>query len=210
MRADMTELLGSREIFWDLQEVAKANERVLDPGAFFGWMCGNYIASMSIGIRKFVDEDRRSESLWRMLYQMLEHPGIIDVDAHARMYRSTPMGVGFGRRCFFNVAGDGVRCLSQRHIRSDLHKLEDACERVRRFVNKRIAHRTSPGKIRRLPKFSDVDKALDTLDEILCKYDMLLTARGATSCHATRQYNWQAVLWEPWIPAGSPLHPGAL
>lgn len=208
MRHDLTDLLGRREIFWELQEVAKENGKILSPGAFFDWMCANYISAVSIGIRRFVDQHKGSHSLWRMLYEMLQHPGVLDREAHARMYMSTPMGVEFGRQCFNNVSGDASRIL-QPSIRSDLRQLEDASDRVRRFVNKRIAHRTSPGEIRRMPKFEEVDAALNKLDELLSKYNFLLTAQGTDTFHATRQYDWREVLWEPWIPMGSSLRPEA-
>ena len=202
----MTDLLGRREIFWDLQEVAKENPVILRPGAFFDWMCRNYIAAISVGIRSFVDQHKGSHSLWRLLYEILEHPCSLDRETHARMYRATPMGIDFGRTCFNNVSG-GAPHILQRTIRSDLRQLEDASERVRRFVNKRIAHRTNPGEMRRLPKFDEVDAALDKIDKLLAKYNFLLTAQGIESFQATRQYNWQEVLWEPWIPKDSKLHP---
>ena len=115
----------------------------------------------------------------------------------------------YGHITFDNVVGRGRLSLSAQAVRSDLRKLEDTSERVRRFINKRVAHRNSPGKIRRLPKFNELDAALDTLDNLLCKYNLLLTAQGGESMHATRQYNWRSVLWEPWIPKGSKLHPEA-
>jgi hypothetical protein len=207
MKADLTDLLGKREIFWELQEVAKANPAILTPGSFFDWMCRNYIAAASVGLRSFLDRSRDSHSLWRMLYEALENPGVINREFHVRMYRTTPSGLEMGNLTFDAVAGKRTRTLSQRAIRRDLRSLEDAGERIQRFVNKRIAHRTSPGQIRRLPKFNELDAAMNKVDEIFCKYNLLLTAQGLTTAHATRQYLWQEVLWEPWIPLGSQLRP---
>ena len=67
MRRDLTDLLGKREIFWDLQEIAKENQRILASGSFFDWMCRNYIVALTVGIRSFMDQSRDSQSLWRML-----------------------------------------------------------------------------------------------------------------------------------------------
>ncbi len=208
LRQDLTHLLGKREILWELQEVAKENKRVLNPGAFFEWMCQNYVVTVSVGIRSFTDQHPKSQSLWRILYEVLENPGVIERQAHVRMYVAAP-GAEYGHLTFDNVVGRGRAFLSAQAVRSDLRKLEDASERVRRFVNKRVAHRNAPGKIRRLPKFNDIDAALDVLDHLLCKYNLLLTAQGMESMRATRQYNWQSVLWEPWIPKDSKLHPNA-
>jgi hypothetical protein len=154
-----------------------------------------------------VDRSRDSHSLWRLLYEILENPGVISRAAHVRMYRSTPVGPALGHMSFDSVVGKGRQQLSQRAVRADLRRLEDASERVRRFVNKRIAHRTNPGDIRRLPTFNELDAALDKIDDVFCKYNLLLTAQGMTSAHATRQYDWREVLWEAWVPRGSKFRP---
>jgi hypothetical protein len=206
MRRDLSELFAKQEIFWDLQEVAKENKNVLAPGAFFDWMCQNHVVAVSVGIRSFVDQRIDSRSLWRMLYEILEHRDSITRDFHVQMYARAP-GLEYGHRTFDNVVGRGRTTLRERDIRSDLRRIENASERVRRFVNKRIAHRTAPGEMRRLPKFNELDAALTALDEVLCKYNLLLTAQGMDTVKATRQYSWQDVLHAPWVLPGSRLRP---
>lgn len=204
MRSELTDLYGRKEIFWDLQDVAKENPEILKNGSFFDWMCRNYIAAQAVGVRRFVDQDRKSHSLWRLLYEILEHPHSITRAAHVRMYRNTPIGERLGHLSFDNVVGKGRLELGPAAIRRDLKRLEDASDRIRRFVNKRVAHFTTSGSIRRLPKLNELDGTLDVIDEVFRKYDLLLTARGSTSSHATRQYDWKQVLWEPWVlPASS-------
>ncbi|UQS15179.1 hypothetical protein [Pseudomonas sp. HS6] len=207
MKRDLSDLLSKRETFWELQEVANENPKIMNPYSFFDWMCRNYVVSQAIGIRSFIDQSRDSRSLWRMLYEMLENPGIINRENHVRMYGRTQIGPELGHMTFNNVVGKGRSHLAQQATRSDLRVLEDASERVKRFVNKRIAHRTSPGELRRLPKFDELDMALQKLDEIFCKYNLLLTGEGISSLHAVRQFNWRDVLLEPWILKGSKLHP---
>ncbi|MBL8514624.1 MAG: hypothetical protein JNJ55_11595 [Betaproteobacteria bacterium] len=209
MSHDITDLLGKREMFWQLQEIAKDNKQILESGSFFDWMCRNYVVAQTVGLRSFMDQSKDSHSLWRMLFEILENPGVINRAVHVRMYRGAPMGEELGHRSFDAVAGKNVKQLSQNAVRADLRRLEDASERVRRFVNKRIAHRTSPGEIRRMPKFEEVDAALDVLDKIFCKYNLLLRAQGMSTCHAIRQYDWREVLWEPWVPKGSKFRPEA-
>lgn len=204
---DMTDLLGKREIFWELQAVARENPKILQQGSFFDWMCRNYIVAVTVGIRSFVDQSTNSRSLWRMLFEVLQHPGVINRKTHVRMYRATPIGDDLGHITFNGVVGKHRDRLPQDEVRRDLRRLEDVSSMVRRFVNKRIAHRAKPGALRRIPKFNDVDAALDVLDQILCKYNLLLRAEGTSSMHATRQYDWREVLWEPWILKGSTLRP---
>ena len=209
MKKDLTHLLGKREIFWELQDVAKENHRILEHGSFFDWMCTNYIATAAIGIRTFADHRRDVHSLWRMLYEMLEHPGVLSRRAHKAFYRGTPRFPDFdlADRSFDNIAGKGKSAISQQDIRRDLREIEDSSERVRKFANKRVAHRTPAGQLRRLPKFNELDASMDTIDRLFCKYNLVLTASGMTSVFATRQYNWMEVLYEPWILPGSKFRP---
>lgn len=200
MTRDLSDLLGKREIFWELQDIAKNNPKFLSPQAFFDWMCRNYIAAASIGIRSFNDLSPDSHSLGRLLYEIIERPGCISRRSHIALYRGMPNGSFHGNRTFDINVGEGAHYVSSRTVRSDLRTLEEDLSRVRLFVNKRIAHRTGSGALRRVPTFNEMDAALDTLDRTLCKYRLLLTASGMTSCFATRQYNWRSVLYDPWIP----------
>jgi hypothetical protein len=197
MLDEMTDLLGKREIFWELQDVAKKNHKILSPGAFFHWLSTNYIVAITIGARKFVDQSSGSHSLWRMLIEILEHPGSISRRSHTSFYRDTP--AGFGNTSFSKIAATKGQFLSEKRVRSDLQTIENASARIRRFVNKRIAHLTPKGQLRRVPNFNELDAALDTIDQILCKYNLLLRAQGLSSAKATRQYDWTEVLTIPWI-----------
>ena len=72
-------------------------------------------------------------------------------------------------------------------------------QEVRRFVNKLVVHRAHPVRIRNPLKYHEIDDALEMLDKILCKYNLLLTAAGLQTTRATRQYNWKSVLHQAWI-----------
>lgn len=194
---EMTDLLAKREIFWDLQNVAKKNPKVLNPAAFFHWLSTNYIIAMTMGARRFVDQSKNSHSLWRMLFEILEHPGVISRRSHTSFYRNTPPG--FGNTSFSNIAYTKGRYLPQQRVRSDLRAIENASVRIRRFVNKRVAHLAAEGQLRRAPNFNELDSAFDTIDRILCKYNLLLRGQGMSSAKATRQYDWTEVLTTAWI-----------
>src|SRR5215813_12370502 len=82
MYRDLSDMLAKRDVFWQLQEIAKENPKILTPGEFFDWMCRNYITAITVGIRSFVDHSNNVHSLWRMLYEILEHPKVINRNAH--------------------------------------------------------------------------------------------------------------------------------
>ena len=211
MSADLSHLLGKREIFWELQEIAKENQRILEHGSFFDWMCTNYIAAVTMGVRGFTDQSHDVRSLWRLLYGILENPGVISRNSHRALYRGTLNSPDFdmANSAFDNVAGKGRNVLRQRNVTKDLRDLEDSTDRVRKFVNKRIAHRITAGRLRRPPNFNELDESMDTIVRIFCKYSLLLSASGKSSVCATRQSDWMEVLHEAWIQPGSKFRPEA-
>ena len=97
MKSGLAHLLGKREIFRDLQKIARENRRILEHGAFFDWMCTNYTVAVTIGVRSFTDQSRKVDSLWRLLYEALENPGVFSRRAHQALYRSTSALPGFDR-----------------------------------------------------------------------------------------------------------------
>jgi len=206
---DLSDLLGKREIFWELQEIAKENPRITEHGAFFDWMCRSYISAATMSVRGFVDLRNDVHSLGRILYEILKHPGIINRRAHRALYNNVPedMREFLANTTFNNLVGNSLNTLPQRVVRSDLRSLEDSTARIVTFTHKRIAHRASPGELRRNPVFTELDAAMNALDAMFCKYNTLLTASGMSSVFATRQYNWKEVLYEPWIIPGSKFHP---
>ena len=209
MSADLSHLLGKREIFWELQEIANENPDIIKEDTFFYWMCNNYIAAVTLDVRGYVDQSNDVHSLWRLLYEILEHPKVINRRCHRTLYHGTPKNPYFDMAdsTFNNVAGMHRESLTQSSIRKDLRELEDCSERVRKFANKRIAHRTSAGEIRRHPNFNEFDKAINTIDRIFCKYNLLLTAQEMSSTFATRQYDWMETLHEAWVKPGSKFRP---
>lgn len=197
MITHMGELLESREIFLGLQEIARNNPKILDPGDFVDWMYNNYITHLTVGARKFTDRDNRSQSLGTMLSQILEHPEAINLRAYKTLYSSRM--IEYSDKHFYHLIGCRKENLSKSLIRSDIRRIKEATKRVHKFVNKRVAHFNSPGKIRRLPTFDELYGVLDTLNELLCKYDCLLNGSGEETTYETPTYNWKEVLYEPWI-----------
>ena len=78
--------------------------------------------------RQAVRHRRRLSFAERMLFEILEHPGVVSRRSHVSFYRNTLRG--FGDACFDNVIGSKGKCLSQKQIRSDLRSIEDASLRL--------------------------------------------------------------------------------
>jgi len=195
LNSQLSDLLEKRNIFWQLQDIAKENKEILKPGTFFDWMCSNYNYAITVGIRKFDDQDSRSRSLLNMLSLILKHPGVIKRSNHKAMYRKGYKALG--GVTFDKLVGRGIKRLPQLLIRSDIRNLKIAIKRIRRVVNKDFAHFGIAGSIRKYLTYSEVEKALDTIEEILNKYNLLLT--GINQEFDFKNDSWKQVLQKQWV-----------
>jgi len=81
---------------------------------------------------------------------------------------------------------------------SDLHELSLAASVVEDFADKRIAHHDKrQPKI--LPRFEQVDRCLDTLDRVYCKYPGVFHASDMSSLMPVYQYDWKKIFTVPWL-----------
>ena len=194
---DLGNLLVKKQVFEELMTIVSANAATRDPGTFLDWLVDNYVTATAIGIRRVTDAHRHSCSLGRILVEMVEHPHIMSRRAHQSLYRKS---VGDADRTFDRIAGKNRRFVSQRVLRRDLRALRQAEERVRRYVNKRIAHTARPGAIRRLPTFGELHNALSVLDRIARRYNLLLTAYSVGTSRPILFDDWRKVLRTAWWP----------
>lgn len=186
------------ENFETLRGIARANPAVHHPADFYNWITGSYASAATMAIRRCDDVSWDSQSLGRMLYEMLEHPDVMTRRAHLALYTSSS---NFGHWTFDSIAGVGRQALGPRVIRRDLRRVERACSRIRRYANKRVAHRAGRGAIRRAPEFVDIKKALCELEDVAKTYHTLFTAKSLADLKPVRTYDWRVVFTRAWLSA---------
>lgn len=195
----------------------QANPALQVPSSFYDMMRATYIESMSVGVRRLVDWDRRSISFVRLMDDIADHPEVISRPRFVRSPRrraalSDDAGIrsrtlsarSFMRQRVLHPGFDRFAGVGGRHVRRSLinsHKrrLVRAHDRLRRFVNKHVAH-TSQHPMRRLPTFADLDACIDLLEELLIEYVELIEGKGLTDVLPVWQYDWKAPFRVAWLP----------
>ena len=195
--ADIRELLISRDIFWEMQQIIKANPRIHTPNAFFRWMARIYGNDAAIGIRRQQDIDDRNKpiTLSRLLKDIQNNPQVLSRDRYVALYREDMKELG--HRNFDEIVGGGRDYINPEMVSNDLEQLGDKAQNIKGYVNKRIAHfdKYPP---RELPTFKEVDECLELFEDLLKKY--LLIFRAATyEILPIRNYDWKQIFREPWI-----------
>lgn len=200
IKRDMGDLLTSRMIFNELGEIIKKNTALQKtPGLFFEWIKDNYVARMAVAVRRLADQDKRSISLLNLITELQKNK-----DALSRKYFLSKYSMAdhdMADPDYDSFACKNSKSLSDFKLKSDKIKILKHTKKIKCFVDKWVAHHDYDRSvaIKKLPTFSDLNDTLNQLDEITCKYDMLLTGGGMTSCEPTIQFYWKEPLTIPWI-----------
>jgi len=197
---DIGWLLTSHDIFEEIQKIVKSNELIQSPGLLHRWMTSNYAARVSISIRRLDDHNKRCISLYRLIEDIAENPDVITRNYYISRYPEWMRNRGLADSDFDKFAKKGSNLISKFKLKKDMRRLDKDTIQIRKFVNKWIAHRDIKRKKFSIPTVEDTKKALnDIIDNLFCKYSMLLTGGGLSTRKPTIAYDWKEPLRHPWI-----------
>lgn len=200
---DVQEILLRRHVFHRLQEIVAANPRLNRPSYLYEYLTGTYAASAAIGVRRHArrDEPGRDASLIGLLYDVRRTPEVLTRARHVALYEEVGMPADLAEREFDRLAGPRAPRLTKRCVQGDIDLLRSAAGQLERYATQRIAHldKEEPTVI---PKFEDLDHALDVFEQLVKRYRLLLRGDGGDVVPVIA-YPWEAVLTEPWIPPGA-------
>lgn len=204
------DLAVRRHLFVEFRFLVEANPRLAKADStFFDWLVLNYSDAMAIGIRRQVDPHRDAVSLLRILEEIAARPQLVSRTAFVARYRgqrprNTELGrleqdalreIGHAR--FDEIVSKGRSSLSTADLRRDLRRLRVAEGKVRRFANRRVAHRDRR-VVRSLPTFAELHTAVDGIAEIVIKYGELLGLDEPRKLVPVWQSDWKRVFRFAW------------
>jgi hypothetical protein len=196
IEVEVRDLLALRHVFWEVQKIIRANRRIQKPSAFYRWMGATYSASISVGIRRQLDERQDSVSLVRLLADIAKRPRVLSRERY-RLVRGDPSALADPE--FDGWAGPGQRFAPASQVQDDLDRLKTQSEAIKEYASKKVAHvdETGPSNV---PSFNDIDKRLDLLEESVKRYRQRL--RGIAPMQLLPRWpdDWKDVFREPWIP----------
>lgn len=203
VKPEIHELAAQRYLFRETLTIRNQNPLLLKPNAFFRWLVANYVAAQCVGVRKQLDWNPRSASLLRLLSEIHCLPEALTAASHTRLYPRDQRvrALGLFERLFASSGGH----ISSRVVSADIRTLKESGSRIRRIVNKRIAHLDRPGAIRKIPTFDELDGALDVIENMYMKYHLALTGQSLTQMAPVPQVDWKWILAEPWITSAGTM-----
>lgn len=192
-------LLTSHDVFEEVARIVKTNTKIQSPALYHRWLNNNYLSSVSTGIRRLSDRSRKSLSLYRLIEDMSRHPAVITRDYFTSTYPKWMRKEGLADYDYDRFATKKSNVLSVPRLKKDLSRLKRETARVKTFTDKWIAHLDLDRKKFKRPTYSNISATLKHLDELYCRYYLLLTRGGMTTCKPVLQYDWRTPLRYPWI-----------
>ncbi len=196
---DLGWLLTSNDIFERVRNIVDSNKRIQSPDLFHRWIIDNYVARVAVGIGRLNDHDCRTISLHRLIKDISENLEAMTRDYFVSRYPDWMRDKGVTDHDFDKFAEKNSRLISPGRLNGDIDLLDEETRLVKDFRDQWIAHFDSNREIKRMPTFEDVDKSLQVIDCIFCKYYLLVDGGGMTTRKPALQFDWKEPLKHAWI-----------
>jgi hypothetical protein len=186
----------------------------LPESAYWRYYLNIYTETQAMAVRRQADLRRGVASLAKLLSQITEDAkrltpewwaglwNIDEEDDYERTYARGQWDAEYGGKV-------GVH-LDPAIPAKDLDRLIAGSKKVKKYVDKHVAHSEDPGPAPKDPGptpveatlyVSDVHDAIDLINEVFKRYYRLFEAASIT-LEPVIQHDWQAIFREPWIPPG--------
>ena len=197
-------MMENHSIFQEIVGFSKNNSKINVGNSFWDFLKESYVALMVSAVCRQVDSDSRSSSLINFLNKILQADVTVLITKkwYADQYhREDDIMPGFmegvGRDHFEENFGK-EDFIDPTIIRKDLDRLIQNTKKIKKFRNKRIAHRDKNNNLKFDINFNDLDQAIETVRELASKYSSLLK-QGGNDLVPIDQTDWQEIFTVPWI-----------
>lgn len=197
--SDLGDLLTDQDIFNQLCKIVDSNRRIRSQSAYFGWLRDNYVNSVVVRIVRLNDHDNRTVSLHNLIKEILQSPEAITRDYFVSEYPQWIQDMGMGDLDFDKFSELGEQHVSTDKLNADIALLDENTALIKNYRDQWIAHWDQNREIDRLPTFNDVEEAIRVIDNIFCKYYLLLKRAGLTTRKPVLQFDWKEPLRYAWI-----------
>ena len=192
-----------RDYWRGLVEMTQENDGI-PPSTFFDALGVWYVAAQATAVRRQLDRDPRSISLWRLLGDIAEHPEVMTRERHVALWledtddeRERAHNERRANENYDKFAGEGNDVIAPERTLEDRERLVTLAKPITDHVNKSVAH-TDEENLAAVPTWEDLNAALDELGELLKKYVSLLKAEWLARVAPVQQTPWERAFTVAW------------
>jgi len=193
-----------RAVFQKVIEIADNNEQ-LPESLFWGYFQDTYAVTQGAAVRRQAEVSDRVVSLGLLIAEIGKDPERLSRKVWTGMWERDPrpeieqLREREADRAFTDqFAPGGGNYLDPAIPKADLATLKKTAKSVTGYVNRHIAHSDrNPAPI--VPKFSDLNAAIDVVGDLFTRYGNLLTASTFVTLVPEPQHDWLAIFRVPWL-----------
>ena len=100
---------------------------------------------------------------------------------------------------FNKFAEKGAEKLNTDWLDKDIAEIKNQTKQVKAFIDKWVVHHDQRRQQINVPTFGNVDSALQFLDEMICKYHLLLAGSDLSGSCMPVAGNWKNIVRRVWI-----------
>jgi hypothetical protein len=195
----VSKLLENRFFFREFMSIVEANPELPENNYFIIWIWENYLLNAAMGVRRFVDKNPESISLYLLLIDLMKNPEILS----RKRYKALFKGTGFEddnnyiNLCFDKLVGKANEHINPADVNNDINKLIKRTEVLKTYVNNIVAH-LDKAKLEKLPTIGDLDDAINLITELVQKYYAIFHAAWVEP-QPIPQVPWKNIFKVPWI-----------
>ena len=191
---EVHELFNQVHVFRSWNDiVGAAVDESKKPGFFHAWVTHNYLDSISSGVRRLSDSDARTNSLRRLLDEIEEDAA--QLTREWWMSRALEGAEGTWERRFLELS-NGTESLDPQVVSNDRERLLEACEAMKGYVDKHIAHLDADRDGIDMPTIGDAHTAVKVIYQIYHRWYQIVTGDALAPLEPPR---WEHVLSVAWI-----------
>ena len=191
---EVHEIVQQVHIFQSWTEaVEAADEKSKKPGFLHNWTAHNYLDSIAVGVRRLSDRDDRTRSLRRLLEEVEE--GAEQLTREWWMSRA-PEDLEDTWAAQFEEISRGNPNVDAGVVREDRKRLVNACEIIKAYVDKHIAHLDADREEIEMPTIGDAHDAISVIYQVFHRWYQVITGAALALVQPPR---WEHVLAMPWI-----------
>lgn len=226
IRDEIQGLVVDANIFWEVQDIIRANPRIQKPNTFYRYLGRTYLSHALAGLRRQIKPQKDSISFVGLLDDILKNPESLSRDYYRSLCAypdgpdispiETEGGKGLQEvgitgtsqqkdlikmNAFAPYADASGKHVCPTMVEADLKRLKSAVEIHEAIADIRIAHWDKDDS-EDIPTFGELEDCIKLLDRTYVKYHFLFYAESVDTTMPTYQYKWKTVFLEPWLKIG--------
>lgn len=199
IKLQIQDLVMTKHTFHEVQKMIRENETLQTSNSFYKYLTITYVSHVVMGVRRQIKHDPQSVSFVQLLEELAATPQVLTRSYYTGLY----VGSGVEDLAdgdFNRFAEPGAAHIDAGLVLTDMAELKDVTAKCEDFADKRLAHHDKRDP-KQLPTYNDIDAAIDLLDQLYCRYALMLEAQAPDTLLPTWQYDWKEIFRTPWLPS---------